>query len=231
MIFQHHHQQLFSVCGETGNNMERNRIARESILGRIRKNSTTCSQSGVSGSIPKPPEPSYEEGWLDDYVSSFTTKLALVHGTSERISRLAELPMRVNKFMGSIRENGALLVSTHPELSELDWSPRQADFRRANKSDRVSVTMAFAGIAETGTIAMISGADSPITPNYLPEINVAVLKCSTIIPTLEDLWPLIDEQPRAINLITGPSKTADIEQTIVYGAHGPRKFHVILVES
>ena len=89
--------------------------------------------------------------------------------------------------------------------------------------------MAFAGIAETGTLVMVSSKQSPVNHHFLPEFNIAILRQSKLVDTMESLWPLIGEHPRTINLITGPSKTADIEQTIVYGAHGPRTLHIILV--
>jgi L-lactate dehydrogenase complex protein LldG len=78
---------------------------------------------------------------------------------------------------------------------------------------------------------MVSSPDSPVTLNFLPEVNIVVLLVKRLVSTIEQFWPMIGEHPRAINFITGPSKTADIEQTIVYGAHGPKRFHVILVGS
>src|SRR3546814_17374947 len=92
---------------------------------------------------------------------------------------------------------------------------------------------AFAGIAETGTVMMASGPDAPITLNFLPENHVVVLRASQVAGTYEEAWQRLREargrgvMPRAVNLITGPSRTGDIEQTILLGAHGPRRLPAI----
>lgn len=209
--------------------MESNQQARQSILAKIRERSGSSAHK--LDSPPPAPLPKYTDDLTLNLVDSFTDKLSNVHGTSDKVQMLSDVPQTVDAYLSKLGYAGSLLVSTHPDLQALNWSPRMASFRKAKKEDVVSVTKAFAGIAETGTIAMISGPNSPVSPNYLPEFNIAILEVSSIVPTVEDLWPKISEHPRAINLITGPSKTADIEQTIVYGAHGPRRFHVILVET
>src|SRR3546814_19426494 len=96
---------------------------------------------------------------------------------------------------------------------------------------------AFAGIAETGTVMMASGPDAPITLNFLPENHVVVLRASQVTGTYEEAWQRLREarwrgvMPRAVNLITGPSRTGDIEQTLLLGTHGPRRLHVLLVDA
>ncbi len=96
------------------------------------------------------------------------------------------------------------------------------------------MTAAFAGIAETGTLVLLSDAQSPTTLNFLPDVHVVVLRREQIVRRIEDVWQRLRDEvagmPRTVNFITGPSRTADIEQTIQLGAHGPRSLHVILIE-
>ena len=102
--------------------------------------------------------------------------------------------------------------------------------------DAVSVTSAFAGIAETGTLMLYSAPESPTTLNFLPEVHLAVLPTDRIVGTYEDGWQRLrgllgaGKMPRVVNWITGPSRTADIEQTLLLGAHGPKRLHILLVD-
>ena len=107
---------------------------------------------------------------------------------------------------------------------------------KAEPEDVTSLTAAFAGIAETGTLMLHSGPEGPTTLNFLPENHIVVLKASQVVGAYEDAWDRLRMArdgaavPRTVNLITGPSRTGDIEQTIQLGAHGPRRLHILLVE-
>ena len=107
-------------------------------------------------------------------------------------------------------------------------------------SDYVSVTPAFAGIAETGTLMVHSGATTPYTLNFLPETHIAVLGAEKIVGAYEDAWARLRTKlkaagettlPRTVCLITGPSRTGDIEKKILLGMHGPPRLNIILVET
>jgi L-lactate dehydrogenase complex protein LldG len=97
----------------------------------------------------------------------------------------------------------------------------------------VGITSAFCAIAETGTLLTLSGPRTPATTSLLPETHIAVVRKSRMVRSMEDAWKLLrDEEgrmPRAANFISGPSRTADIEQTLVLGAHGPYRVHIVLV--
>jgi L-lactate dehydrogenase complex protein LldG len=97
----------------------------------------------------------------------------------------------------------------------------------------VGITGACCAIAETGTLVTLSGADTPPSVSLLPETHIAVLHANRIVRSMEDAWQLVrDAQgtlPRAVNFISGPSRTADIEQTVTLGAHGPYRVHIIIV--
>ncbi|MDI4656867.1 LutC/YkgG family protein [Xanthobacter autotrophicus] len=94
---------------------------------------------------------------------------------------------------------------------------------------------AFAGVAESGTLVMLSGPDNPSTLNLLPDHHLVVLDAADVAGDYESVWTRIRERfgpgvmPRTVNWITGPSRSADIEQTLLLGAHGPRSLHVLLV--
>lgn len=124
-----------------------------------------------------------------------------------------------------------------PTLAGLPWSAAGLDIqtRPANDQDGVGETGAFCAIAETGTLMMLSGAETPATTSLLPETHVAVLDPRRIVATMEDARELMRKEhkqpPRAVNFISGPSRTADIEMTVTLGAHGPYRVLVILAPS
>jgi len=204
--------------------------SRQSILNRIR-NFTGREESGeVPEKLWSIPQPKYAVDPGEDLVASFTLRLNAVHGTLRTISDLSYLPAAVDDYLAESGLSNVHEILVHKALVSLEWGNRSVSSRKAAKPDSVSVTRAYAGISETGTVVMISSPDSPTTQSYLPDTNIVVLRESRLLATVESLWPLLENQPRALNFITGPSKTADIEQTIVYGAHGPRRFHVILIK-
>jgi L-lactate dehydrogenase complex protein LldG len=94
------------------------------------------------------------------------------------------------------------------------------------------VTAAAAGIADTGTLLLRPGADEPRTLSLVPPVHVAVLHASTLYASLtaalRALAPQAD-MPANLLLVSGPSKTADIQQTLAYGAHGPKALVVVVV--
>jgi L-lactate utilization protein LutC len=120
------------------------------------------------------------------------------------------------------------------ETESLQWpASLQIEYRAAKETDRCALTMATAGIAETGTLALVANATTPGTLNFLPEFCMCVVKRSRIVTHMEDAWDLLraehDRMPRAVHFVTGPSRTADVEQTLQLGAHGPRQLHVLVL--
>ena len=204
--------------------------SRDQILSRIRVN-----QANPSGNVAESraairlPLPQFSGDPGTSLAGQFESMLGQVHGTCGRVGSMDEVPDQISDYLSSTGENLEVVLTPHEEIAGLDWHGFEYRIGIAQQKDRVSITRARAGIAETGTVVMESSAASPITLNFLPEVNVAVLLESEIVAALEDYWTSLSKMPRTVNFITGPSKTADIEQTIVYGAHGPRKFHVVLV--
>lgn len=170
----------------------------------------------------------------NDPLEHFIDKLQSVSGKVTRVPSVDKVSEVVARHLETYDLGAELVVAPDPALEGIPWSNRFAIERRAaTGGDRVSVTGAYAGVAETGSLVLLSGPESPTTLNFLPDDHIIVLRESHIVPHIEDVWARMRREkramPRTVNFITGPSKTADVEQTIQEGAHGPRRLHVILV--
>lgn len=101
--------------------------------------------------------------------------------------------------------------------------------------DMAGLSYAFGAASETGTLVLESGADNPTTVVFLPENHIVLLDSEDIETSYEQIWTRLRRRhgegrlPRSVNLVTGPSRSADIEQTLIMGAHGPVRLHVIIV--
>ena len=154
-----------------------------------------------------------------------------------RLQRTAEVPAAVAFWLDAEGLDGDVTVA--PAIGALDW-PDGADERgrvwrrgAASGTEATGVTPCLAAVAETGSVALASGAATPAALNFLPENHVVVVRAADIVAHVEDAFERVralDVLPRALNFVTGPSRTADIEQTIEIGAHGPRRMHVLIVE-
>lgn len=156
-----------------------------------------------------------------------------------RLARLDEAPGAVVEYLRRESLPPALVMAPDEWLDSIPWSDQpELSIRRgpAEPSDRVSLTSAFAGIAETGTLMVHSGPSTPNTLYFLPETHIVVLAGGRIVGAYEDAWARLRAHlreadaalPRAVTLITGPSRTGDIEKTIQIGVHGPRRLHIIV---
>jgi L-lactate utilization protein LutC len=121
-------------------------------------------------------------------------------------------------------------------VAQLGWRETDVEIavREARESDLVGITGAFCAIAETGTLMTLSGPRTPATVSLLPETHIAIVRASRIVRAMEEAWTLLRNEyatglPRAINFISGPSRSADIEQTVTIGVHGPYRVHIVLV--
>ena len=132
---------------------------------------------------------------------------------------------------------GVLATAAWGGVSAIPWAARpllHLREGRAEASDLVSLQHAFAGIAETGTVMLPSAPERPTTLNLLADTEIVVLRSSRLVGAYEEAWDLLRAElggmPRNVMLVTGPSRSADIEQTLELGAHGPRRLHVVLVD-
>lgn len=160
-----------------------------------------------------------------------------VQGVSASVAQLpdrAAVPGAVATYLGAEIPAEGLTVSA--DLADLPWQAAGLTARtgKPDARDQVAVASALAGIAETGTLMLISGETHATSANFLPEIHIVVLAVAHVLATYEDAWDRLrlernGQIPRTVNLITGPSRTGDIEQRILLGAHGPRRLHILLV--
>ncbi|MDP1651703.1 MAG: lactate utilization protein C [Rhodocyclaceae bacterium] len=153
--------------------------------------------------------------------------------TVETISTLAEAPAAVARYLAGLHL--PLQAVVWPRLGGLDWQAAgiAVAARGARDADLVGITGCFCAVAETGTLMLCGSANAPATVSLLPETHIALVPASRIVPGMEEGFALaraeLGQLPRAVNFISGPSRTGDIEQTIVLGAHGPYRVHLILV--
>lgn len=168
----------------------------------------------------------------EDLLKRFVTQLHAVAATTQRVADVDAVPAAVLSYLQDHDLGQALVVA--PVLRSLPW-PEQLELRFgvSRGLDSVSVTPCIAAVAETGTVVLLSGPESPTTLNFLPDDHIVIVNIDQLVAYAEDVWPklraLPDGLPRTVNLISGPSKTADVEQTLQLGAHGPRRLHVLLV--
>lgn len=213
--------------------------ARDSILARIRAQSqrsggTTeaelAAARGVIAARSRGPLPSFAQ---HEPVAHFIEECDRLKTTLAEVHSLNDVPAAIAHYLQ--REQLALSVAGWPEFAALDWLSAGVQFneRPANQDDLTGVTGCFCAIGETGTLLLLGARNTPKVTALLPETHIAIVKKSRIVPTMEDAFQLlrdeIGEPPRATFFVSGPSRTADIEQTIVIGAHGPYRVHVILV--
>lgn len=162
-------------------------------------------------------------------------------GTVARIPAPEAVPAAVADYLASQNLPPDFAMAPHPELQALPWDERPLLRRREGRgeaSDLVTVQHGYAGIAETGTLMLPGGPRRPTTLNLLSETEIVVLRASRVVGAYEDAFDLLRAElapgggmlPRNVMLVTGPSRSADIESTLELGAHGPRRLHVVLIE-
>ncbi|MGE5468902.1 MAG: LutC/YkgG family protein [Ignavibacteria bacterium] len=212
--------------------------SRDDILNRVRgrlgRDAANAPAAGadIDGWLARHPEgPRPEVG--GDLVALFCEKSLRMASSVDTVASMTEVPAAAARYLASLQ-----LTTTGvcwPQLAGLPWEQAGITMaaRPAVDADLVGITGSFCAIAETGTLALLSGADTPATVSLLPETHIAVVKASRVVAGMEDAWNLmrqeLGELPRAVNFVSGPSRTGDIEQTIVLGAHGPYRVHLIVV--
>lgn len=218
--------------------------ARDRILGTVKKALQGTDEAGRAAAVEarigaKRPNliPGRAQLPAEEQVELFVKKSGELFTTVERVATLAEIPGRIADWLAGHNLPSRLKISPDPLLDRIPWADRPmlaVEKGRAAIEDTASVTPAFAAIAETGTLMMCSSADRPSTLNFVPDNHIVVLGRAQVTGTLEQalekLREFSPEMPRTLNLISGPSRTADIEQQMIMGAHGPRRLHVILVD-
>lgn len=225
-------------------------MSKAEILGAIRRGLRRGELPGdqqamLQGRMARPPRhliPARSRVPHADQILLFIRNVEKEFGTVDEVGSAGEAPGAIATYLAGQNLPSTLVMAPHPELRALPWAERpllQVREGRAEASDLVSVQHVFAAIAETGTLMLPSAAERPTTINLLPDTAIAVLRTSRIVGAYEEAWDLLRAEgavqpsggfmPRNVMLVTGPSRSADIEQTLELGAHGPRRLHVVLI--
>ncbi len=166
----------------------------------------------------------------------FVTEAEMAAADIVRLASVQDVPNSLRDILTQVGSEKAK-VAPHPMLQSLDWSGININFGHGEDADHVGLSVALAGVAETGTLVLASSPQSPTTLNFLPDVHVVLLEEENIAANYEAVWATLRQQrtdgpvmPRTVNWITGPSRTADIEQTLLLGAHGPRKLIILLID-
>jgi L-lactate dehydrogenase complex protein LldG len=225
--------------------LDQNQAARAHILARVRSalnvtatapDRSEAAQRYVAGHAqgPRPAPPR-------DLVDQFTRRARDMASTLESLRSRDEIPRAVADYLDRLEVPEALAGQKSkagvcwPEFGDLDWAAAGLAIETSPTlgHDRVGVTGCFCAIAETGTLVFTAGVDTPTATTLLPDTHIAVVSAQRIVRGMEEAFALVRTghpgMPRAINLISGPSRTGDIEQTIVLGAHGPYRVHILLL--
>lgn len=174
-----------------------------------------------------------------EQVALFIRNVEREFGTVARVAAAGDVPAAVAAYLAAQNLAPRFVLAPHPDLTALPWESHpllQFEARRAEPGDAVSVQHGYAGIAETGTLMLPSGPERPTTLNILAETEIVVLRASAIVGAYEEAWDRLRAErgeggmPRNVMLVTGPSRSADIEQTLELGAHGPRRLHIVLLD-
>ena len=213
--------------------------SRDSILARIR-----AAQGRVATPTPReraavvdyikahPQGPRPKSDW--EPVARFRDRALSLASTLAEAPSLDSVPQAVATYLAS--NSLPLAAVCWPEFGTLDWrgAGLAVDARAAAEADLVGITGCFCAVAETGTLMLLSGPDTPPGASLLPETHIAVVNVNRIVPGMEEAWALLRAErggvmPRAVTFLSGPSRTADIEQTVTLGAHGPYRVHIVLI--
>ncbi len=223
-------------------------VAREAILGRLKTalkrdaRSTEAAERWLaahnSGVIP-----ARGSADTEDKLQRFLDEAGAVDASLSRIPTISDLPGAVTEYLAAHNLPTKLRVA--PSLADAPWASQpmlELSGGTASGDDAVGLSRAFGGVAETGTLVFLSGPDNPTTVNFLPPTHIAVVAASDIAGNYEQVWARIrattpqpqpgkSTLPRTVNWVTGPSRTADIEQTLLLGAHGPQRLHIIVIDN
>lgn len=210
--------------------------ARDEILGRVRAglakgdagSRRAAAQARLQAHLPGP-----RPTLAGDLVARFRDKAQSLASTVEQVDDYAAVPARVAAYLADLGLPAQAVTAL--DVAGLDWAAAGLAWRSgvAVDADPVGISGCFCAIAETGTLMLLSGAATPASVSLLPETHIALVPAARIVATMEDAFALLRTErgalPRAVNFVSGPSRTGDIEQTIVLGAHGPCRVHLIVI--
>ena len=195
--------------------------ARAEILERLRRGRRSVAA------------PSYRHPFAADGLDGPFAEKA--RAANAQVSHIADAEQAPEAIWAALREANAAPRLHLPPGSRLNALPWQRAAGLTILHERPSgrdaaLSEADYGIAETGTLVFFSGRKTPSSWHFLPGYEFVLMPRHRILPRFEEVISRMGgTMPATMNLVTGPSRTADIEQTIERGAHGPRELHILLV--
>jgi L-lactate dehydrogenase complex protein LldG len=219
--------------------------ARDDILSNIRRSLAVRGDERTRRQIvaerleraPKGLVPDRGQVAGDELIAVFRTEAEAALATVQEVGSVAEVPQAVAEFLRNHNLPATLRMGEDLRLKAMPWGETalEVSHGKSEGDDLNGVSYAFAGVAESGTAVMVSGPENPSTLNFLPDNHIVVLSAKDIAGDYEAVWRKVraaygkGQMPRTVNFITGPSRSGDIEQTLLLGAHGPRRLHIVLV--
>jgi L-lactate dehydrogenase complex protein LldG len=216
---------LFDKIKSALNDGTADRVRRQAVADRLK-------------SAPRHPLPARTQKPHAERLTQFQSYLEGQGATVMAIAGKDEIPAAVSRYLREKNLPQRVRMGSEPLFSALDWSSQphlERHAGRAEPGDEAGLSLARAGVAETGTLVLTSGADNPVTLTFLPETHIVVVSAKDIVGGYEEAWPRMralygpGHMPRTVNFVSGPSRTADIASKLVMGAHGPRRLCVIVV--
>ena len=213
--------------------------ARDAILTRLRKAIPDAEGRAEAARArlserPAPslaPEIAQSEGAAR--LDRFEAKARGVSATLTRLAAMADLPRALGEELRARNLPAAIRCGDDPAFASLDWSGVEVSHGTGRIEEPAGRSRAQAGLAETGTLILASGPENPVTLTFLSETHFVAIRGSDLCAGFEDFWALWRKRgldPRTVNMVTGPSRSADIGQTLQLGAHGPVALHIFLIE-
>jgi L-lactate utilization protein LutC len=215
---------------------------RQAFLERVRAKLDEGRPATLELPLSFPATPATGDGTADP--KRFLAGLAAAGGTGRVVPR-SELGDAVRDVVSAMRSSRRAVVTadTDPYREGLDRGleaghaevirPEPATWREEAARADLGITGAMLGVVSTGSVLLLPGAGSPRVASLLPAQHLVILPVDRLVPGLEDVMPVLAgaaEDASSAVLVTGPSKTSDIEMTTVLGMHGPKALHVILVD-
>ena len=181
--------------------------------------------------------PKRGQGDVAARLATFKAEAERAQASVTEIAGWADAPAEIARYLRESNCPATLRMGDDPRLGDMPWGETTLEILRgpSDGGDLNAVSAAFAGIAETGTLALVSGPDNPTTLNFLPDNHIAVVFARDVVGDFEAVFARLKaaygagSAPRTLNFVTGPSRSADIEQTLMFGAHGPRRLHIVMV--
>ncbi len=209
--------------------------AREAILQRLRRHGAGDPAAIEAWAAAGPVGPRPRQGALDGdaRIEQFIEKARVADATVTRIAGVEALPAAMAAELRARNLPAALRTGSDAMFRALDWGALDRSEGVGRVEEPATLSRAEFGLAETGTLALASGPDNPVTLTFLGETHFVALKTADVQAGFEDFWAAWRERglkPRTLNMVTGPSRSADIGQTLQLGAHGPVALHIFLID-